>query len=186
MNGKNIASIVLLMIVAAFVYCSQIASQTAQTKRDEADNVILEATTAKNELDAAQIATTKLKVDSDELIKFLGTWSSYTDRIQSQANVEEALQASLRSANLLILSQKFDTKPSGVNPVIPKVVYANLTIEDDYAKTLNWIGEIERRMPIARLVQCRILGGENGRHVRAELAFEVPLFDLKADPVKRA
>jgi hypothetical protein len=44
---------------------------------------------------------------------------------------------------------------------------------------MNWIGELERRLPMARMMSCRITGGDNGRQVHAEVAVEVPMVNLK-------
>jgi hypothetical protein len=101
--------------------------------------------------------------------------------VQTQSEVEESVLASLRNANLLILSQKFEVRENRTTPVIPKVVRASLVLEDDYAKTLNWVGELERRLPLARMMNCRITGGENGRQVHAEISLEVPLVNLQAE-----
>ncbi len=190
MNGKKIACVVLLMIIGIAAYSGQIVHQKAEAKRAEASSAMDEATAERGKLDTAKIQTEKIRIESDELLRFLRAWEPYADRIQTQSEVEESVLASLRSANLLILSQRFESRQIQVaagspGAAITKLVRASLVLEDDYAKTMNWIGELERRLPMARMMNCRITGGDNGRQVRAEIAIEVPLVDLKYNAIAK-
>ena len=194
MNGKKIACIILLSLVAMGAYFGQIMHQKADAKRQEADSAIEAADAARGKLETTKIQTERIRTESDELLRFLKSWEPHADRIQTQSEVEETVLASLRSANLLIISQKFESRAMPVTAgskgsAIPKLVRASLVLEDDYAKTLNWIGELERKLPMSRMMSCRITGGDNGRQVHAEVSFEVPLVNLKfelaaAEPAK--
>lgn len=184
MNGKKIACIVLLIFVAIAAYCGQIMHQKSEAKRAEAESAIEATASARGKLDTVKIQTERLRTESDELVRFLHSWEPHADRMQTQSEVEESVLASLRSSNLLIISQKFESRnmPASTGAkgsAIPKIVRASLVLEDDYAKTMNWIGELERRLPMARMMSCRITGGDNGRQVHAEVAIEVPMVNLK-------
>lgn len=181
MNGKKLACVVLMIFIGIATYAGQIVHQKATAKRAEAESAESDANAAKSELEIAETRTTKLRYDSDELRRFLTAWTPHVDRIQTQGQVEESILASLRNASMLILSQKFEVRDNRTTPVIPKIVRASLVLEDDYAKTLNWVGELERRLPLARMMSCRITGGENGRQVHAEITLEVPLVNLLAE-----
>lgn len=178
MNGKKIACIVLMMIIGAVVYFAQIVHQKAEAKRKEAEDALTETSTAQDALNMADVETEKLRAETDELRRFMQSWTPYAQRMQTQSEVEEVVLASLRNANMLILSQKFEMKQSGTTPVLPKSVRASLVLEDQYARTLNWLGELERRLPLARITSCRLSGGDNSTQVHAEVTMEVPLLDL--------
>lgn len=189
MNGKKLACIVLMIIVGIAAYFGQIVHQKADAKRSEASAAADEATLAKSEFETAQIATEKYRFESDDLRRFLQAWTPHIGNMQTQSEVEETVLASLRNANLLVLSQKFEVKVNSTGGITPRTVRASLVLEDDYAKTLNWIGELERRLPIARMISCRVTGGDNGRHVHAEISLEVPLMNLSFEqiaPAKKA
>jgi len=189
MNGKKLACVILMVIVGIAAYCGQIVHQKADAKRNEASAAADEALKAKAEFDTAQIATEKYRYESDDLRRFLQTWTPHIDHMQTQSEVEETVLASLRNANLLVLSQKFEIRVNSSGGIMPKTVRASLVLEDDYAKTINWIGELERRLPIARMMSCRITGGDSGRHVHAEISLEVPLMNLAYEqiaPAKKA
>ncbi len=187
MNGKKLACVLLLMVVGALSYFGQVGHKTAEAKRAEAMTAIGEKTTAENELRLTEIKLTTMKAESEELRRFLQSWSSFAERTQTQGEVEQSVLASLRNANLLVLSQKFELKTAtkGIS-YLPKTVRAAVVLEDDYAKTVNWIGEIERKLPMSRMTSCRLSGGDNGRQVHAEITLEVPLADLKLAPASTA
>lgn len=59
-----------------------------------------------------------------------------------------------------------------------------LTIEEEYAKVLNWLGDIERRLPASRMKVVQITGGSTGRQLKMDVSFETPIFDLSAVEAK--
>ena len=183
MNGKKLACVVLMLIVGIAAYFGQIVHQKADAKRSEASAAADEASKAKGEFETAQIATEKYRYESDDLRRFLQAWTQHIDHMQTQSEVEETIQASLRNANLLVLSQKFEVRLNSTGGITPKTVRASLVLEDDYAKTINWMGELERRLPIARIMSCRVTGGDSGRHVHAEISLEVPLMNLSYEQI---
>ena len=186
MNGKKIACILLLIVMGTLIYSYQILHGKASNKRAEAESAESAAIAAEGERDAANMELIRIKSETSELSRFLNTWTTVADRIQTQSEVEEAVTASLRNSNTIVVSQKFEPRDNRSSPTIPKIIRANLVLEDDYAKTMNWVGELERRLPLARVTNCRITGGENGHQIHAEVTLEVPIVNLKAVPPAQA
>ena len=186
MNGKKIACIVLMLFVAILSYAGQILNKNAQVKRTAATLAENDAFTARNNLTLLETKVAVLRNDSEDVRRFLVSWTPFADRIQIQSDVETTMLASVRNAGIIMLSNKFEIRSTSADLVIPKIVRASIVIEDDYAKTLNWIGELERKLPLSRVMSCKITGGENGRQVRTEIAIEVPLPNLKAVPATLA
>ena len=182
MNGKKLACVVLMMFVAILAYAGQVLHKKADAKRKEAQAAETEAFTAKGALEVESTKLTVMKTDSEEVRRFLVSWTPHIDKVQLQSDVETTVLASVRNAGLVMLANRFEVRENRGDLVIPKVVRASITIEDDYAKTLNWLGELERKLPLSRLMTCKITGGENGRQVHSEIIFEVPLPSLKAVP----
>lgn len=186
MNGKKVACVVLMMIVGIFAYAGQIMHQKADTKIRAADTAETAATNAEGELSIAQISVEKTRADAEHLVKFLESWQPHAERFQTQLEVESAIQSSLRNTGVLVMSQKFESRDLRMNPVVSKVVRAALVVEDEYAKAMNWLGELERRIPLTRIMSCTITGGENGRLVHAEISFEIPIMNLSDEKDKAA
>lgn len=185
MNGKQIACITLLMIVGVVTYVAQIIHKKADALRGEAKAAQEAAQSADSDRQIAEIKSKSVDAESAELRRFLETWMPFVDNIQTSQEVEEAVQSSIRSSKLYVDSQKFELKSSREGTLIPRVVKAALIAEDEYPKTMNWLGELERKLPMARINVCRIIPGKDTKSIRMEVSIEVPIVNLKADPTEK-
>ncbi|MEZ5383874.1 MAG: hypothetical protein R3F13_00005, partial [Prosthecobacter sp.] len=134
--------------------------------------------------ETSEIEVTMFKTDTEDVRRFLRSWLPVIDRLQTQQEAEQAIELSLRERGInLVRERKTELKNTPANKIIPKSVLTTLTIEEEYAKVLNWLGDIERRLPTARMKVVQITGGSTGRQLKLEVAFETPIFDLSAaDP----
>lgn len=181
MNPKQLACIVLLIFIGGLTYAAQMVHNSVSTTRAAAEEAESAAVTAESERSTAEIETAMFKTDTEDVRRFLRSWMPAIERMQTQQEFDQALELSLRERGInLILSRKTDLKTSAANKVIPKSVLTTLTIEEEYAKVLNWLGDIERRLPTARMKVVQITGGATGRLLRMSVAFEIPIFDLAA------
>ena len=127
------------------------------------------------------------KTDTEDVRRFLRGWLPAIERVQTQQEAEQAIELSLRERGInLVRSRKTELKISNNNKIIPKSVLTTLTIEEEYAKVLNWLGDIERRMPTARMKVVQITGGSTGRQLKLDVSFETPIFDLAAADAEKA
>jgi hypothetical protein len=179
MNKKQIASLILLLISAGIYLGSQKYSQSAKIKEGEAKSAIDEAFNADSEKQVADIKTQALEKETEQIRRFLSAWEKPVDQIQTQTEVEDVLTSSFRAANLVVIQQKYESRDVAQNAYIKKKISAAITVQDDYSKTLNWLGEIERKLPLARVDLCHITGADEAKSVRADVRIEVPLVQLK-------
>lgn len=182
MNGKKIACVILMMIVAGITYGAQMFQKRAKAMREEADGAESSATNAQTMRTVAETALIRTKYDTRELREFLKQWEPELLKIQTGQEAEQALLSIVRNSHILTVSQKFEVKENRTNPMVPKSLQGTLVVQDDYAKTMNWLGELERRLPLARIAVCRIRQGESGRQINMEINFDIPLVNPKADP----
>ena len=180
MNGKKVVCIILIMIIAAVAYGTQMMTQRTKAMREEAEASESEAHTAEAESVVAKASLVKLREETQDLRQFLKEWEPVVQRIQTQQEGEQAILGLVRNNGILVVSQRFDMKQAGTNPLIPKVLQSTLILQDDYAKTLNWLGEFERKLPLARITSCRFKQGETGRQLNLEVHFDLPLVALDA------
>lgn len=186
MNPKQLACVCLLIVVGAMTYTAQIIHNKVAITRTAAEDAETAATTAEGERATAEIATTVFKTETEDVRRFLRSWLPAIDRVQTQQEAEQTIQLSLREGGInLIHSIKTDPKTSANNKLIPKSLLTTLTIEEEYAKVLNWLGDIERRLPTARMKVVQITGGSTGRQLKMEVSFETPIFDLAAADAER-
>ncbi len=185
MNGKQLACVMLMMIVGIVTYTGQIVHKKADAVRAEARAAQDAAQTAENERQIAEITSKRVDSESADMRRFLDTWTPLIDNVQTSQEVENAIQASIRAAKLYVDSQKFEPKISRAGKLIPKMVKATIIAEDDYPKTMNWLGELEKKLPLARITVCRMTPGKDTKSVRMELSLEVPIINLKVDPTEK-
>lgn len=181
MNPKQIACIVLLMVIGAMTYTAQIIHKTVATTRAAAEDAESAAITAENERSTAEVQTTMFRTETEDVRRFLRSWLPAIDRVQTQQEAEQTIELSLRDRGIsLVRSRKTESKQSAGNKLIPKSVVTTLTIEEEFAKVLNWLGDIERRLPTARMKVVQITGGSTGTQLKMDVSFETPIFDLAA------
>ena len=121
----------------------------------------------------AQLAT--LRRQSASLIEFLKTWQPYFESVDTPQSSEVNFTMRVKDANLVNLSQRFEQVKVPGNASIPGALRAFLIFEDDYARLLNWTGELEARMPTVRISSIRLAKGTRANDVRMELILDQPL-----------
>jgi hypothetical protein len=181
MNPKQIACLVLMIFMGIIAYCGQIVHKKVTAMKEDASAASEAATTAELGLQTVEIQTTKTKVETEELRRFLAVWTPFADKIQTEQEIESAFEFSLRDRSILLRSRKSENKANRSDKFIPKVVLTTLVVEDEYAKVLNWFGDIEKRLPLARVTSCNITGGSTVRQLRLEVSIETPIVDVGAD-----
>jgi len=181
MNPKQLACIILLMVIGTMTYTAQIIHKKVATTRAEAEDAETAAVTAENERSTAEIETTVFKSNTEDLRRFLRSWLPAIEHVQTQQEAEQNIELSLRERGInLVRSRKTESKTSVGNKLIPRSVITTLTIEEEFAKVLNWLGDIERRLPTARMKVVQITGGSTITQLKMDVSFETPIFDLAA------
>jgi len=184
MNGKQLACILLLSLIAAIVYGGQMVHKTAEAMLKSARVAEDAAISAESAKKTSEIKLQTVTAESEEILRFLAAWTPNIDSFQTGQDIEEAIQSSIRASSLYVDSQQFETKVSRTSNVLARVIKAAIVVEDEYSKTLNWLGEIEKKVPLARITICRITPGKDPNSVRLELSIEVPIINLNADPTE--
>ncbi|MDI1310518.1 hypothetical protein [Prosthecobacter sp.] len=181
MNPKQLACVVLLILIGAMTYTAQIIHNKVASTRAAAEEAETAAITAENERSTAEIQTGVFKAKTEDLRRFLRSWMPAIEHVQTQQEAEQIIELSLRERGInLVRSRKTESKTSAGNKLIPRSVITTLTIEEEFAKVLNWLGDIERRLPTARMKVVQITGGSSGTQLKMEVSFETPIFDLAA------
>jgi hypothetical protein len=182
MNPKQLACVVLMMMIGGIVYGAQIVHNKVVALKLDLDNALADAQASEEALETAEIELAMTKTRTQDLRRFLESWTPYVDRMQTEQEVEEAVEVSLRERGIsLVISRKSEVKNNREDPVLPKSVLTTLVVEDEYSKVLNWLGDLERRLPLARVNVCRFSGGATSRQLRVDISFATPLVDLEAD-----
>ncbi|MGA1670439.1 MAG: hypothetical protein ACO39F_06080, partial [Candidatus Nanopelagicaceae bacterium] len=92
---------------------------------------------------------------SADLREFVKDWEPYFAILEDQQAVETGMSMKVREEEMFNLSQSYQSVPHRINNKdnewLPTLVRASLVFDDDYAKLLNWIGQMERSRPTMRI-----------------------------------
>lgn len=188
MNPKQLACVVLMTFIGILTYVGQIAHKKVAAMKESADAAAQAATTADSERQTAEILVTKTKAETDEIRRFFKSWLPFVDKIQTEQELESTIELSIRERSIsLVHSRKTEVKNVRDNKYIPKSVLTTLVVEDEYSKVMNWLGDIEKRLPLARVNACQMTGGSTVRQLRLDVTLETPIVNLAPDaPAKPA
>lgn len=190
MNQKHIACLLILFLCALTV-------QGVMMVRKRAVNMQAAAKTAQRDAEAAGVALRAQSAISDDLarkssdlLKYLDAWEPHLSRFTTQESGELDVSALIKQAGLILLAQRFEVLPNKPNTsvpnaadgTIPQIVRAHLTIEDDFIKSINWLGELESKLPSARISNLELARGQSGNDLRMNLVVDVPLARPRAKP----
>ena len=183
MKGTKVACLVLLMVLAGIAYGSQMMAKKKNAIVEERENANIEFEDARQKCELAETTLGTFTSTSAELRDFLKLWEPHIDRLDSAQEAENALLSIVRASGVLVLSQKTEPKENRGNLFIPKSLVGSIIVQDDYAKTMNFLGELERTLPLARITQCHIKQGDIGQRINLEIHVEIPIVNLQANIV---
>jgi hypothetical protein len=175
MNHKHIACGIVALLILMLV----MVTQWVQGKRDKMQ---AEARSAQDQEDAATAQLSReraqigeLKRQSADLIEFLRVWQPYFSTFNSAQSADVAMQMRVKDANLVNLSQRFEEVAVKNNASIPTARRSLLTFDDDYAKLLNWLGDLEKTMPTISTASVHLAKGTRPSDLRMEVILEQPM-----------
>lgn len=175
MNNKHLACILIgLVILGAFFGVSKINQNLTNVRKQYQDQKA-KAEQLSRTLTTERAVVTEFRQQSQEMREFLNTWEPYFEPLRTAQSSELNLNARIKEANLVSLSQRFELVKSTDNDAIPQTMRAHLTFEDDYARLLNWIGQLETQIPVMRVSSLNMTRGESGSDLRMELVLDLPL-----------
>ena len=175
MNNKHVSCGIVALFIVVLVQSTlwvqgnrtQVQNEASAAQQAEAD--------ANAQLNQERGHLSELRRQSTDLIEFLRIWQPYFTTIDNPQSAEVNLSMRIKEANLVNLAQRFEQSPLKGNASIPSTMRALLTFEDDYARLMNWLGDLEVKMPTVRTSSARLSKGTRANDLRIELVLEQPL-----------
>lgn len=175
MNNKHLAALVIVIATILLIQVVlQVHNQLAGIRRD-AESARQRAIATEAQLQGQRIALATLQKDSAPLLAYLQAWEPALATADSPEAGELIISTRIKQSGLVSLAQKYETTTIKNSTAIPKIVRAELTFEDDYARTLNWLGQTEHDLPASRISSLRIERGQSGNDVRMDIDLDLPL-----------
>lgn len=186
MKDKQAAVFVLILIIVGLVYGTHQMRNKMLDMRAQAEVAKLEADSAEAQRLAAEDSLRVLKQDTDGLREFYRAWLPHLEAVQSPQAGEAKLIDAVKQGGVFSTSQRFENGGGDEGSVIPRTLKAQLVFVDEYAKAINWMGQLERQLPTARTTEYVVRRGDSGNDVHISLVLEVPIFDPTAMVIERA
>jgi len=177
MNNKHLACVFIGLIIFAQLYCVVMVKSKRDAMISEAESARLAADGARQQVTIADTQLTGLKTRTQAIRHYLAIWDPYLRRSDTEERGQTLIDDLIRQGGVTQLSGKYDPAPNTGNAYIPKIVKAELLFEDDYHKTLQWLGDVERSLPAARISKCRLTKGTTSNDVKMEMTIELPVVD---------
>lgn len=175
MNNKHIACGIVTLFIVILVQITFWVQGHRTKVQNEAGAAQQAETNANAQLNQERAQLGELRRQSTDLIEFLRIWQPYFTTIDNPQSAEVNLSMRIKEANLVNLAQRFEQAPVKGNASIPNTMRAFLTFEDDYARLMNWLGELEVKMPTVRTSTVRLAKGTRANDLRMEVVLEQPL-----------
>lgn len=175
MNNKHLGAVIVVLLIVGLVYGTLWMKDQLDTMKAEEQAAADAARQAATLLTQERNTLIALQETSRDLIEFLNSWEPYFESVNSPQAAELGVSMRIKDAALITLAQRYESVPTRGDPTIPRVMRVTLTIEDDYIKTINWLGSLEAEMPTLRIANLRLTKGQMANDIKLELVLEIPL-----------
>lgn len=175
MTDKKMACILLMALIAGMLYGTQQMKIKATAAKDSALSMETEASSVQQQVEIAQMNLTSIDVKTAALRNSYNEWVPHLSGFATPQEAEARITEIVRTGGVFLISQRFDSKPMEGSSAIPNTLSGDLVFEDDYNKTINWLGKLEESLPALRVTKCKLIRGDRGNNVNLELSVEVPI-----------
>lgn len=184
MNSKHLACTVIGICIAAMAYGTMMFHNKLKIVKDD-------ELTAQSAYDSAVFARSAqqrtlviLEKSTKGIRDYLAEWEPHLKQTRNPQFGEALINLRIKQGDLVTLSQGFETVSFNKGGTIPRTLQARLVFDDDYAKTLNWLANLEGTMPASRVSSCRLSKGESGNDVKMEVTIDVPILEASDKKTK--
>jgi hypothetical protein len=191
MNNKHIACLVILLLGVVVAQGVSMVRNRALAMQAASEKAKRDTETARIGLASQRAILDDLRRKSASLIQYLDEWEPHFSRMSTAEYVELNVNALIKEASLVLLAQRFEvlqnktdatTVQNTAAQTIPQIIRAHLTIEDDFLKTINWLGNLESKLPLVRISDLDIARGQAGNDLRMNLVVDIPLARPRPTP----
>lgn len=175
MKNHQTACFLLAVLTVGMLYGVNSLRNATSAARDLAEQVRFEAETAEQQAQLAGIELKTLDSKTSELRLVYGEWKPHFEAHRTAQDAEQRVAEVIREGGVFLISQKFETREVDAQSIIREALVADLVVEDDYARTLNWLGKLEESIPSCRITRCSILRGERGNDINLVVQIQIPI-----------
>lgn len=174
MNKKHMACVIVLILIIALVQGTLWMNNRMVKMQSNAAKAEIDARNSETQLMLEQNQYTELQKNSKGLIDYLNLWQPYFEAVDSPQNAELRISLKIKEDNLISLSQRYSVVGQK-NPSLPKLMRADVTFEDNYARVMNWLGRLEAELPTMRVNSINARQGTGPDDIKISMTLEQPI-----------
>lgn len=175
MTNHQTACAVLALLTVGMLYGVNSLRNSTSAAREVAEKALADAETAESQVTIASNQLTLLDSKTAELRLVYGEWKPHFEAHRSAQEAEQRVAEVIREGNVFLISQKFETRDVDSQAIISEALVADLIVEDDYARSLNWLGKLEESIPSCRITKCSIGRGDRGNDIHLVVQLQIPI-----------
>lgn len=175
MKNHQSACVILIIFICGMLYGVNQLRNAASSAREIASKAKIDTETTAQQTQLAQIQLKSLEAKTAMLRKVYEEWKPYFEALRSAPDAEQRIVEIIREGEVFVLSQKFQTISIDKTSIIAEALVADLVVDDDYARALNWLGRLEEALPSCRITKCVINSGDRGNDIHMVLQVQVPI-----------
>ena len=175
MNNHKTASLIILVFVGLMGFGVHKLRSKSVAARQASNAAKTEAEGAEQQKKIAEIKLKTVDAKTAELRKIYTEWIPHFDAYKNSRAGEQRISEVVREGDVFLSSKRFNYQELDKDDFITHALVADLVVEDDYARALNWLGKLEESIPSCRIAKCRIVRGDRGNNILMELKIQVPV-----------
>jgi|GEM_PF-808479 len=175
MSNHKIACILISAIVILMGYGVTKVRNKAVIAHQASDTARAQAESTEQQKQIAEIKLKSIDSKTAELRKVYKEWLPYFEEFGDTGDGEQRIAEVVRKGDVFLLSQKFKSERVDGDEIVSRLLIAELVVEDEYTKVMNWLGKLEESIPSCRIAKCSITRGDRGNDIHMELRLEVPV-----------
>ena len=180
MTNHKVACLVLILLIGGMLYGVNQLRNSVKAQADLAESTRMEAESAEQQAQLAQVQLKTTESKTAELRSVYNEWKPHFESCRTTQDAEQKISEMIRKGNVFLISQKFEARDLDKTELISKAVVADLVVEDDYSKALNWLGLLEETIPNCRITKCNLTRGDRGNDIHIELQVQIPVLDAQS------
>ncbi len=175
MSNHKLACLVIGLIVFLMGFGVNKVRGIAVKAKQDGETARTEAETAERQRKFAEIQLQSLSAKTSQLRDSYDQWLPHFESFRNTGDGEQRIAEVIREGDVFVLSQKFKASKIEGNGFISHSLRADLIVEDEYSKVMNWLGKLEEQIPACQIAHCKITRGDRGNDVHLEMQIQVPI-----------
>lgn len=174
MNNHKIACAIIGVLTLAMLWGVNQVRAKAQVAKDDRSTAEVQTKGAEQQKMIAEASLQSVDKKTADLRKVYTEWLPHFQSLKNTSDGEQKIAEAVREGDVFLLSQKFKPKKMK-DGFIGNMLEAELVVEDEYSKVINWLGTLEQKIPTCRISKCAITRGDRGNDIHVEMKVEVPV-----------